>query len=178
MGGLLLGATSNIVPAVFKGNAIGLFGFAEMSMSDLMQIAPGFAGIGLSQNPSGAIGQVTDAYRDVSRSRLGITVAVAVPGLLWVAAKTELISNWSFTAAITVFVFGVVALVPALSEIPGRGFAVARGALVIGQVPLLGSDAPAPSPDFIGIDAPLTRSDVVDAEQALGVRDLLVEGRV
>lgn len=215
MGGLLLGATSNIVPAVFKGNAIGLFGFAEMSMSDLMQIAPGFAGIGLSQNPSGAIGQVTDAYRDVSRSRLGITVAVAVPALLWLAAKTELISNWSFTAAITVFVFGVVALVPALSGIPGRGFAalgwcavavmgaaaldwealvgsngvrvvaigavtaaVARIALVIGQVPLPGSAAPAPSPDFIGIDAPLTRSDVVDAEQALGVRDLLVEGRV
>jgi len=211
-GGFLFGVTSNIVPTVFKSNAIGLFGFAEISVSDLMQVAPGFAGIGLSQNPSGAIGQIADAYRDVSKSRVAIAVAIAGPAALWVAAKTQLITNWSFTAAIAVFVFGVIGLVPALLDVPGRGAAglgwcaaavvtvaavswesliesngvrvvaigavaalVARVALNIGGIALPGSALPEPSPDFLGVGAPLTQSDVVDAEQALGVRELLVK---
>ena len=54
-------------------------------------------------------------------------------------------------------------------------FAAAGAAKIHGAVPRTGPPL-APSPDLIGVDRPLTRSDVVDADRALGLSQVDFDG--
>jgi hypothetical protein len=85
-----------------------------------------------------------------------IGVLVVVGSIEW---ETAIASNgWRFLAGI-----GIAALT-----------AVAAGA-VHGRMPRRGPE-PAPSPDLVGVDSPISRSDVIDAERALGLREVDLRG--
>ncbi len=211
-GGMLMGTFSSLAPSLFANNAVGYFKSAELSVSSLTQITPGFAGIGLGRNPSGAFTQMADAYRSASKSRAALSITVAVPAVLWGLARSGAIENWTFTASIAVFVLGIVPLLaPAIEAMSARGavtlawmavvlvavtaidwntaigstgmkFVVMVGVALVSApvaVGLLGTrpDIPGlapsaePSPDLLGVDRPLTRSDVVEAEVVLGLRE-------
>jgi hypothetical protein len=207
-GGVMLGSIQTILPTVFAKNAIGWFKSFEISVPQLSGMAPGFIGINLGKNPSGAITQLADGYRAVASSPETIGLAIGGPVIAWLLARSGTINNWTFVALITVMVFAVIPLVPVLvAPIPGgralpagmwciaalvatgaldwqhaissNGLKVvgilaatvvtaAVGAAVHGAVPRTGPPL-APSPDMIGIDAPLSRNDVMDAERALGL---------
>ena len=211
LGGLLLGTFNTIAPTLFATNAIGLFKFFEISVPDMLGFAPGFMGIGLGRNPSGAIGDIGDAYRHVGESPPAAVTTGAGLVTLWGLAKFDVITNWTFVAAVVVFVAAVVPLLPALitpprtprslaaggflfavlaatcaldwqSAIVSNGmrvvvifataaFAAGLASAIRGVVPT-GLELPSgPSPDMIGILTPLTRSDVIDADVALGLHE-------
>lgn len=209
-GGFLLGSFQTLIAGVFVANAVGLFNYFAMSIKDFLQIMPGLMGINISQNPEGAAPQVYEAYGPATKSREALAIVLGGPTLAWVLARSDTISNWTFTALLVVMVFGVIPLVPVLlAPIPGGralpagvflivvlvgvgslswetligsnglrvvvALAVAIGAAVVagaihGEMPRRGPE-PEPSPDLIGIDAPISRSDVIEAERALGVSE-------
>ncbi len=211
LGGLLLGAQP-IATTALAANAIGIFGFASASVTQILSVMPGFMGISLGRNPDGAASDIGDAYRDFSRSTPAIIAALGGTGVLWYCARTELITNWAFFACL--FVIGIVVLpiLPAL--LPPSGMArvgrtgpttvwlvlvlgitavipwedvtsstgyrlllillwVALGAItsigILGVNPTPRQMAPQPSPDELGLGAPITRSDALAAGTAVGV---------
>lgn len=216
LGGMFLGVfQGGFVSRTFGDNAVGLFNFFDISVEDLAQFTPGFMGISLGREPSGAIPQIGAAYRGVLERREALGIFIGSGALLWLLARTDTITNWTFVVTLTVFVLGVVPLLPVwLEPIPG-GRALAAGMVqtvglvavaavdweeaipsngmrvvamfamaialagvavaVHGKVPRTGPP-PAPSPDLLGIDRPLSRSDVMDAERALGIREGDIHG--
>lgn len=208
-GGFLLGAFQSLIPTLFRLNTVGVFRFLQISVTDLMRFAPGFMGISLGRNPSGAIGDIGDAYRGVGESKEATGLAVFGPVALWVLAYSDTISNWTFVATMAVMLFAIIPLLPVLlSPIPGGRALPAGVVLVVGLVVVGAIDwgtaiesngvrvvlmilaaaviaglattvhghvptgAPVePSPDLLGVDRPLTRSDVVEADRALGLTD-------
>jgi branched-chain amino acid transport system permease protein len=103
LGGMLLG-----------GNLI-LVAIAP-AMRNIAKVLPGTIGITLGRNPSGAAEQISETYRPL-HGRWGL-IAVAIAGGtgVWLLANRDVISNWSFVFAITVWVLGVVPNLPALVE--------------------------------------------------------------
>ena len=101
LGGLLLGAQP-IATSVLASNALGVFGYVSVPMTKLLAVAPGFMGISLGRNPDGAASEIAEGYRDFSKSVPAMVVAMAGAGALWVAAKADVIDNWSFFAALVV----------------------------------------------------------------------------
>lgn len=135
IGGVLLGTVQSLIPALLRDNTVGVFRFVQVSVPDLMKVAPGFMGISLGRNPSGAIGDIADAYRAVGTKREAMGLAVAGPVILWFLARSGTISNWTFIAALTVTVFAIVPLLPVLLEpIPGGRALPAGVVLVVGLV--------------------------------------------
>ena len=63
LGGLLLGAQP-LATTVLAANAIGIFGFASASVTQILSVMPGFMGISLGRNPDGAASEIGEAYRD------------------------------------------------------------------------------------------------------------------
>ncbi|MGI9578157.1 MAG: ABC transporter permease subunit, partial [Microthrixaceae bacterium] len=118
LGGLLLGAQP-IATTVLAANAIGIFGFASASVTQILSVMPGFMGISLGRNPDGAASEIGEAYRDFSRSTAAIIAAVAAAGALWYCARTDIIENWGFFAAIVALAFGVLPVLPAILPPPG-----------------------------------------------------------
>ena len=214
-GGLLLGVINKLGDVLFASNAVGIFGFVKIAVVDLQKVAPGFIGIGLGANPSGAATDIADTYRPVAESRPALSLAVGGPALAWVLARSGTINKWTFVAVLAVMVFGVIPAVPillrpiqggrasaagafAIASIVVTGAidwetltasngmrvlwmliacgAVARGVMVIhGQFPHRGP-APQPSPDLVGIDRPLDRSDAIEAERVLGLTEGVLRG--
>jgi branched-chain amino acid transport system permease protein len=218
MGGMLLGTFQSLLTSVFANNAVGLFGFFHLTVADLARITPGFMGISLGRNPNGAVSAIAEAYGDVGKSRASMGITIGVPVLLWGMAKGDLISNWTFTAALLVFLMGVVPLLPVIFEEPRRGNSVAAwawqaiamvgvclfdwgtvidsagmrfvaiiavailvariGVAIHGDVPGFEAEPFEQSPDALGVGDAITRSDVLEADVALGVteRALDVDG--
>jgi len=208
-GGFLLGTVQSLIPNLFRLNTLGIFRFVQVSVPDVMKFAPGFMGISLGRNPSGAIGDIGDAYRAVGESRESLGLAIFGPVALWFLARSDTISNWTFVATMTVMLFAIIPLLPVLIRpIEGRRALPAGVVLVVGLVvtgsfdwgTAIGSNgvrvvlmivvaaalgalasavhggAPSdvvvePSPDLVGVDRPLTRSDVFEADRALGLNE-------
>lgn len=139
IGGLLLGAVP-IGATFFAANAIGVFRFVSLPMTDLLSFTPGVIGISLGREPDGAAPQISAGYRSVGGSVPSLAVTgVGVFGL-WAAARSGLIDNWSFVAALLVFVLCTVPLLPVIlastvgqpgGPRPRRGATVAWLALVV-----------------------------------------------
>ena len=214
-GGMLLGTFNTVIPAMFAANSVGVFNFFSVPVTKVNSMLPGFMGISLGRNPSGAIGDISGAYRDVGRSKESIGITVGGLAALWLLARSHTISNWTFVACVLVTVVAIVPMLPLLlSPIPGGRampagvfliavlvatgaidwstaigsngmkilgmifvtiFAAAGAAKIHGAVPRTGPPL-APSPDLIGVDRPLTRSDVVDADRALGLSQVDFDG--
>ena len=200
---------------MFAANSVGLFNFFAAPIPKLNAILPGFMGISLGRNPSGAVGQISEAYREVGRSREASGLTVGGLSALWLLARSDTISNWTFVACVMVTVVAIVPLLPMLiAPIPGGRalpaglflvgvlvavgavdwataiasngmklvamvsatvFAVAGAERIHGAVPRRGG-ALAPSPDLVGVDRPITRSDVAEADRALGLRQVDFDG--
>ncbi|MCO5317610.1 MAG: ABC transporter permease [Microthrixaceae bacterium] len=118
LGGLLLGIQP-LATTALAANAIGVFGFFSASVTQVMSVMPGFMGISLGRNPDGAASQIGEAYRDFSRSGEAVAAAIGSSALLWMGARTELITNWGLFAALVVLVFAVMPVLPALLPPPG-----------------------------------------------------------
>ena len=214
VGGLLLGAIP-IASTFFAANAIGIFRFVSLPMTDVLAFTPGLMGISLGREPDGAAPQMAAGYRAVGDSPPSLAVSVVGAVALWAAARTGVIDNWSFFAALMVWVFCAVPLMPivlsaggeldpslrprraatglwvlfgvlAAAAIPwderisSNGYRlllilvvtalVARIAIgVLGVMPEQMQRVEQPSPDMLGIDRPLTRSDALDAGRVLGI---------
>ena len=112
-GGLLLGAIP-IASTVFAANAIGIFRFVSMPVRDVLSFTPGMMGVSLGREPDGAAPQMAAGYRAVGDSVPSLVVAGAGAVLLWLATRADVITKWSFFAAILVFVVAVVPLCPIL----------------------------------------------------------------
>ena len=217
LGGLLLGAQP-IATTVLAANAIGLFGFASASVTQVMSVMPGFMGVSLGRNPDGAASEIGEAYRDFSRSNAAIVAAVLAIGALWYSARTDLIANWAFFASMVVMAFAVVPVLPAVLPPPGTsrvgrtvptavwlvavlvasavipwedvtssngyrlllvlawtGLCAVTSVGILGVNPAPQRSAPQPSPDEVGLDQPLTRSDALAASGALGLEEAAFE---
>jgi len=209
IGGFLLGTFQSLIPTLLRENTVGVFRFVQVSVPDLMKFTPGFMGISLGRNPSGAIGDIGNAYRAVGDSKEATGLALFGPIALWFLARSDTISNWTFVATITVMLLAIIPLLPVLIRpIPG-GRALPAGIVLIVGLVATGSldwgtaldstgmrlvlmivaamvtaglatvvhgavpnDRPVEaSPDMLGIDRPLSRSDVFEADQALGVTE-------
>lgn len=217
IGGFLLGTFQTLIPSLMQANTVGVFRFVQISVPDLMKFTPGFMGISLGRNPSGAIGDIGDAYRAVGESKESLGLAVFGPVALWFLARSDTISNWTFIATMTVMLLAIIPLLPVLIRPIEGGRALPAGVvLVVGLVAVgsfdwgtaiestgmrlvlmvvaalaiagvatavhggVPSDAPEePSPDMLGIDRPLTKSDVIEADRALDLTeaDLSLAGR-
>ncbi len=136
LGGLLLGSFP-IGSTVFAANAIGVFRFVSIPMTNVLSLMPGFMGIGLGRNPEGAASDIARSYRSLTRS----AAAMAATGLLlvglWVAARLEVIGNWSFFAAVAVVLFAVMPLIAFVLPPPGEvvgGRRVATGLWMVASV--------------------------------------------
>ena len=135
VGGVLQGTLATFIPNLLHDNALGLFGFFKIQVPSLMQFTPGFIGISLGRNPSGAMGDIADAYRAVGESREATALSITGPVVLWFLARSHSISNWTFIATIVVVVMAVIPLLPVLlSPIPGGRAGLAGAALIIGVV--------------------------------------------
>ena len=209
IGGLLLGTFQTLIPSLFAANTVGVFRFVQVSVPDLMKFTPGFMGISLGRNPSGAIGDIGDAYRAVGESKESLGLALFGPVALWFLARSDTISNWTFIATMAVMLLAIIPLLPVLLRPIEGGRALAAGVvLVIGLVAVgsfdwgtaIGSNGlrvvlmiaaavviaglatgvhgrvptqsvPQPSPDLLGVDRPLTKSDIFEADRALGISE-------
>jgi branched-chain amino acid transport system permease protein len=123
-GGLLLGAIP-IFSTLFAANAIGVFGFVSMPVKDVLAFSPGMMGVSLGRDPDGAAPQAAAGFRAVAASPPSLVVAAVGAAAIWFAARTGAIDGWSFTAAIVVFLFGLVPATPLLFvDLPGRAWAM------------------------------------------------------
>jgi branched-chain amino acid transport system permease protein len=111
-GGVLMGGFSGLFPAIFGSNALGFFKFVELKVRDLLQVAPGFAGVGLGQNPAGAVTQIGDGFRGTTTSNRVLPVMIGVPLLGWALAHFEVIGNWTLIAFLVMFFIGLLPLLP------------------------------------------------------------------
>lgn len=111
MGGIFLGAFP-IASTVFAANAIGVFRFVSLPVTDLVAFAPGATGISLGREPDGAAPQLAAGFRAVGESVPSLVVSFAGAGLLWFLARLDVIGGWSFAAALLVFLVSVVPLLP------------------------------------------------------------------
>jgi branched-chain amino acid transport system permease protein len=219
-GGLLLGAFP-IFSTMFAANAVGIFGFVSLSMKDVLAFSPGMMGISLGRDPDGAAPQLAAGFKAVGQSVPTLAVAAVGSVALWVVTRVEMLDKWSFVAAMVVFVFAMVPLVPlvfAPPELPGRRWAMAlwltfavvvaavipwataiesngmRVVLIIlytlisariamgvhgAAMEMLPGGAPTEtiSPDEMGLHAPLTHADALDAGRALGIDEELLTVR-
>jgi branched-chain amino acid transport system permease protein len=221
MGGLLLGAIP-IGATFFAANAIGVFRFVSLPVTDVLSFTPGLMGVSLGREPDGAAPQLAGGYRAVGESLPSLVVTGVGLLALWGAARADMITNWSFVAALLVFVLCAVPLLPIIlapageaddavrprrvatgvwllfavviaAVIPweerissngyrllliiGLTFLVARIAIgVLGVMPDQLRRPEVASPDLLGIDRPLTRSDALDAGRVLGLDEEELDG--
>lgn len=114
VGGLLLGAIP-IASTMFAANAIGIFRFVSLPVTDVLTVTPGMMGVSLGREPDGAAPQMAAGYRAVGESVPSLVVTALGGAGLWILARTGVISKWSFFAAAVVFVVCVVPLLPIIS---------------------------------------------------------------
>jgi len=133
-GGLLIGAFNTVVPRIMAQNAIGVFGFVEVAVPDLMKVAPGLIGVSLGRDPTGAAPQIAEGFRPLTRSRQALSIVGGAAAVLWLLARSDTISNWTFVACL-VLLAGVAPLIPVLlAPIPGGRAAWAGAAIVAAMV--------------------------------------------
>ena len=217
LGGLLLGIIP-IASTVFAANAIGVFRFVSVPVTDILSFTPGTIGVSLGREPDGAAPQIAAGYRAVGES----VPALAVSGIgaigLWALARADVITNWGFFAGLVVFVMCAVPLLPIVfstedtdgaqprrtatglwlvvvvvfaalfpwaDQIGSNGFRIlaigvltflaARVAIgIAGVVPEPLRKPEVASPDELGLDRALTRSDALDAGRGLGLDEALL----
>lgn len=129
MGGIFLGAFP-IASTVFAANAIGVFRFVSLPITDLVAFAPGATGVSLGREPDGAAPQLAAGYRAVGESVPSLVVSFSGFAALWLLARVDAIGGWSFAAALLVFVLAVVPLLPLLFNPEDMGRKLATGIFV------------------------------------------------
>ena len=138
-GGVLIGAFNSLIPRVLADNAVGYFKLFEVAVPDIMRIAPGLIGISLGRNPSGAAPQIAEGFRPLTQSRAAAGLAAGGVTALWLLARSDTISNWTFVACMTLTVFAIIPLLAVLvAPIPG-GRAAPAGALLVAILVGVGS---------------------------------------
>ena len=138
-GGFLLGSFQSLASSVFATNAVGLFNWFSITVRDILLVMPGLMGINISRNPDGAAPQVYEGYGPVARNREALALCLGGPAVAWVLARSDTISNWTFTALMIVMIFGVIPLVPILLEpIPG-GRSLPAGMFLVAELVVVGS---------------------------------------
>ncbi len=113
IGGVLLGGAS-IGASVFAANAVGIFNFISLKVTDVLSFAPALMGVSLGREPEGVAPQLSVGFREVGKSPISLVIAAAGGFAIWLAANTDAISGWSFVAAGLAFAFTLVPVLPAL----------------------------------------------------------------
>lgn len=112
-GGLLFGSFS-AAARIFANNAVGFFSLFTLSVKDLLAISPGMMGISLGRDPDGASPQAAAGFRSVTSSPGAVVITAGGFAAIWLVARLDHISNWSWFAASLVFLFSVVPVLPYL----------------------------------------------------------------
>ncbi|HTO01870.1 MAG TPA: ABC transporter permease [Microthrixaceae bacterium] len=113
IGGLLLGAAP-IGASVFANNAVGVFGFVSLQVTDVLSFAPALMGLSLGREPDGVSPQLSVGFREVGKSPISLVLTAVASVVIWLAARAEVIGNWSFLAACLALGFTLVPVLPAL----------------------------------------------------------------
>jgi branched-chain amino acid transport system permease protein len=112
----VVGGVAAVSGALFGGALLGLntlLGAAIPTLSNISKVLPGVVGISLGRNPDGAVPQIEEPFAPVGRHLPSLVVAIAGAVVLRLLTG-PVISNWSFTVGLIVWVLAVVPNLPAL----------------------------------------------------------------
>jgi branched-chain amino acid transport system permease protein len=134
----VVGGVAAVSGALFGGALLGLnfvLGAAIPTLSNLTKVLPGIVGIGLGRNPDGAVSQIEEPFTPVGRHLPSLVIAIAGAVVLRLLTGPVL-SNWSFTVGLIVWVLAVVPNLPGIlaGEAPIRrrvGVAVGLGVAMV-----------------------------------------------
>jgi branched-chain amino acid transport system permease protein len=152
-GGLLSGVGFALIVTTFHNLASSHPSTSSLYtfLANLATVSPALIGISLGRNPSGAVHQVIESYRDL-RGNVPVLVGGAVAELLfYVLALVGAISNWWFAILTSVLVM----FLPLVGQMTSRQAREQRAA----EVPL----------ELAGIDAPYDDALVGRLDRALGI---------
>jgi branched-chain amino acid transport system permease protein len=146
----VVGGIGSAGSAIFAG--LVLYGIPLVSASiawfeNIGRVLPGAMGIGLGKNPNGVVPDVAERFSPLRRATAILAVMLlAIVGLV-VAAKLEILDNWTFAFAVG----GVIVLASAIAD----------------RKRLIGEDE---EPlEWVGIDRPFTADDVRKLDAELGL---------
>jgi branched-chain amino acid transport system permease protein len=136
--------------AIFAG--LVLYGIPLVSASiawfaDVGRVLPGVMGIGLGKNPNGVVPDVAERFGPLRRATaILVVMLLGIVGLV-IAAKLEILDNWTFAFAVG----GVIVLASAIAD----------------RKRLIGEDE---EPlEWVGIERPFTADDVRRLDSELGL---------
>jgi branched-chain amino acid transport system permease protein len=121
-------------------------------------IFPGFIGVGLGRNPSGATQQMGEAVAPVRKDRSILYPMLGVMAFWWVLRATDVIDNWPFVILLMV------------------SFVVATLVSMKRAQPVLDLVAERPRElEWAGVDEPWTSEQVATVERALALEQVKVD---
>lgn len=112
MGGFLLGAFQGMLANLFKFNRFGWFSVWSVPVVDLLKIGPGLLGMQLGRNPAGAAAAAKEGLEPLAGRKETVTIVTVGAVVLWLAARFDVISNWSFVAAMVMWLFVLGPIIP------------------------------------------------------------------
>jgi branched-chain amino acid transport system permease protein len=146
----VVGGIGSAGGAIFAG--LVLYGIPLVSASivwfaNIGRVLPGAMGIGLGKNPNGVVPDVAERLSPLRRATAILAVMLlAIVGLV-IAAKLEILENWTFAFAVG----GVIVLASAIAD----------------RKRLIGEDEE--SLEWVGIERPFTADDVRRFDAELGL---------
>jgi len=146
----VVGGIGSAGSAIFAG--LVLYGIPLVSASiawfeNIGRVLPGAMGIGLGNNPNGVVPDVSERFQPLRRATaILVVLLIAIVGLV-IAAKLEVLDNWTFAFAVG----GVIVLASAIAD----------------RKRLIGADE---EPlEWVGVERPFTADDVRRLDAELGL---------
>lgn len=112
----VVGGVAAVSGALFGGALLGLnslLAAAIPTLSNVTKVLPGVVGISLGRNPDGAVPQIEEPFAPVGRHLPSLVIAIAGAVVLRLLTGPVL-SNWSFTVGLIVWVLAVVPNLPGI----------------------------------------------------------------
>jgi branched-chain amino acid transport system permease protein len=123
--------------------------------------SPGFMGVGLGRNPNGAVSDMRAGFEPIMHSKRALGVFVATIGVLYVATlNLDVLNGW-------IFVLGTIAALGIGAQI-GLREGLRAGSIEAPEDPTV-EEFGGTALEWVGIDRPVTDSDVALLDEKLGV---------
>jgi branched-chain amino acid transport system permease protein len=149
-------ASGALFAGIFLGGypiAVGIWPW----LANLNRLLPGLMGVALARNPNGAVGEISRSYRVLLETPAVTAVLGAVITIASAAALAGATTGW----ALTFVVVGALVVAPPVAQFV-QGRTAPRDTVVVDEVPTW-------TPEWAGIEAPLSGSDLERIERALAL---------